>query len=180
MTPMAITTTSPGPIPSVSSTAGIERTPRPICVFTIKTAVPSHPTYSEVSSVQLEVGGSSHFCSLDHPPLSRQRCHRRSIYDGLEQTCDALKEGCAGRWSPFSPSPQADSRTECPSRLASPWCAIAGRDCKRSKGRSEQAKASFGARLPPGLQYKHMGSPSLGRHLCPANGSRAKHAVRDS
>ncbi len=44
MTDMMHKQTTPGTIPSVSKTAGMERTPRPTWVFIIKAVVLIHPT----------------------------------------------------------------------------------------------------------------------------------------
>lgn len=38
----------PGISPRVSKTAGIDKTPRPICVLIIRTAVPNHPTLKKL------------------------------------------------------------------------------------------------------------------------------------
>lgn len=44
---------TPGTNPSVSKATGIERTPSPICVFIIRAAVPSHPTYGQCQLANL-------------------------------------------------------------------------------------------------------------------------------
>jgi hypothetical protein len=43
---MTIKHITPGTTPRASKATGIDKTPRPIWVFIIKTAVPFHPTYS--------------------------------------------------------------------------------------------------------------------------------------